>query len=49
MYKVRIDYENGTHNEATVPDSKAADALKAEWEAAAPWHDSGYELEQAHG
>lgn len=44
MYKVWIDYEDGTHKETTVADSDAADKLKSEWEAVGPSHDSGYEL-----
>jgi hypothetical protein len=44
VYRVWIDYEDGTHREQVVPDSNTADALKAEWQAAGAWHDSGYEL-----
>ena len=44
MYRVWIDYKDGTGKTATVPDLHQADNLRAQWESEAPWKDAGFAL-----
>lgn len=44
MYRVWIDYKDGTKKEQEVSDYEAGMVLRAQWEAIGAWHDAGVAL-----